>query len=173
MTRCWYLCWGWSEGSWMESAPAAQGDAGGRLVRHWSPAQSAGPGCSRWHAAGFPSCWRSCSAGCWAPAPSVWSSSRSCCTAGWADRPPGSCSERFPRSALINSRCFSGRTARGLLLSFRRCKVRKGLCVPMILPLFFKSRLYQTTRDQTGLSNCQSGLYRKQAGHMTRAGSTR
>lgn len=115
MTRCWYLYWELSGESWMSLAPVA-GD-GGSLLRHWSQARSAGPEYSRWHAAGFPSCSRFCFEGCWARAPSAWSSSRSCCKAGLMDHPPESCSERFPDYVQTDSRCFSGKILLGLLLS--------------------------------------------------------
>lgn len=116
MTRCWYLYWELSGESWMSLAPVA-GD-GGSLLRHWSQVRSAGPKYSRWHAAGFPSCSRFCFEGCWARAPSAWSSSRSCCKAGLKDHPRESCSERFPDCVQIDSRCFSGKTLLGLSLSY-------------------------------------------------------
>lgn len=114
---CWCLCWVLSGVFWMSPAPLA-GDAGW-LSPNWSRARSAGPEYSRWHAGGFPFCSRFCSAGCSAPVPSVWSSSRSCCRAGWEDRPRGSCSARFPDCApsSLHSRYFSGRTSLGLLPS--------------------------------------------------------
>ena len=115
MTRCWYLCWELSAVFWTSPAPAV-GD-GGLLLRNWSQVRSAGPECNRWHAAGFPSCSRSCSGGCWARAPSAWSSSRSCCIAGLTGRPRGSCSVRFRACDQTDSRCLSGKTLLGLLLS--------------------------------------------------------
>ncbi len=115
MRGCWCLCWVLSGVFWMSPALLA-GDAGWWL-RNLSQVRSEGPGYSRWHVAGFPFCSRFCSAGYSAPVPSVWSSSRSCCTAGLGDRPRGSCSVRFPDCAPSHSRCFSGKTWLGLLPS--------------------------------------------------------
>lgn len=126
-TGCWCLCWWWWEGIW--KCPGRVGGDAGCWSRNVNRGRSAGPRCNLWHAAGSPFCWRVYSAGCSAPAPWVWSSSRSCCRAGWEDRPPGACSVPIPGFAPSYLLRFSGKTALDLLLSCWRCVEKKTISV--------------------------------------------